>query len=186
MNYKDFAITKHGSQIRKYTGEPYWHHLEEVAEIVSLVYPDNQVVQSVAWLHDTLEDTQTTYYELVNLFGARVAEGVAYLTDATPHSEGNRAYRKQKYKELLASCQDPTIHTIKVADLISNTSTIVLHDAEFAETYLKEKQDLLDSLTLADTRLIKIARNMVTLSQFAIGNNRLQQHLAKVSKKRGR
>jgi GTP diphosphokinase / guanosine-3',5'-bis(diphosphate) 3'-diphosphatase len=186
MKCRYYAIDKHGDQIRKYTGEPYWHHLAEVASIASLAYPDNQLVTEISWLHDVIEDTNTSFDELKNEFGFRVADGVMLLSDITPHNEGNRAYRKKKYKEMLANCTDPIVHTIKVADLISNTSSIVLHDPEFAETYLKEKTELLAVLTLADPRLARIAKSMVDLSLFAIGNNRLQSHLAKVSKKTGR
>jgi hypothetical protein len=48
--------------------------------------------------------------------------------------------------------------TIKCADLISNTSSIVKHDPKFAEVYLEEKRLLLDVLTKADPWLVEIAR----------------------------
>ncbi|KCB25989.1 hypothetical protein L544_3266 [Bordetella hinzii OH87 BAL007II] len=48
-----------------------------------------------------------------------------------------------------------------MADLISNTSSIVQHDPKFAEVYLEEKRLLLDVLTKADHRLLKIARSQI-------------------------
>jgi hypothetical protein len=51
------------------------------------------------------------------------------------------------------------IQTIKCADLISNTSSIVKHDPKFAVTYLEEKRLLLDAMTKADPRLWQLARS---------------------------
>ena len=51
------------------------------------------------------------------------------------------------------------VQTIKCADLISNTSSIVKHDPVFAKTYLEEKRLLLDVLTMADKRLRELARH---------------------------
>ena len=41
---RDFAIHFHGEQKRKYTGEPYWHHCRNVAELVSAVNADPEVI----------------------------------------------------------------------------------------------------------------------------------------------
>ena len=46
------------------------------------------------------------------------------------------------------------VQTIKVADLIDNTPSIVEHDPDFARVYLREKRDLLNVLTLADQGLV--------------------------------
>ena len=51
--------------------------------------------------------------------------------------------------------------TIKVADLISNTSSIVRHDPKFAVVYLDEARQLLDVLTRADPRLLAMAREQI-------------------------
>ena len=50
------------------------------------------------------------------------------------------------------------VQTIKCADLISNTSSIVMHDPKFAAVYLEEKRLLLARLTYADQRLLALAR----------------------------
>jgi hypothetical protein len=49
------------------------------------------------------------------------------------------------------------VQTIKCADLISNTSSIVMHDPKFAITYLAEKRALLDAMVLAHPRLREMA-----------------------------
>jgi guanosine-3',5'-bis(diphosphate) 3'-pyrophosphohydrolase len=70
---------------------------------------------------------------------------------------GNRAERKAASRARLAAAPG-WVQTIKCADLISNTSSIVKHDPKFAVTYLEEKRLLLDVLTKADPRLVAIAR----------------------------
>jgi (p)ppGpp synthase/HD superfamily hydrolase len=162
-----FARQVHAEQKRKYSGNPYADHLAEVAGIVasvSLGYEYNdpwnitkvtaEAMIAIAWLHDCIEDQGVTHRILEDKFGSVVALGVLLLSDL--ETEGNRATRKAASRERLskAPCW---VQTIKCADLISNTSSIVLHDPKFAVTYLKEKQLLLDVLTKADPRLIAMA-----------------------------
>ena len=49
------------------------------------------------------------------------------------------------------------MQTIKCADLISNTSSIVQHDPKFAALYLAEKRELLEVLREADPLLRQLA-----------------------------
>lgn len=154
-----FAREAHKYQRRKYTINPYVDHLAEVAGIAMSVgwrepevHPD--IFMAVCWLHDCIEDQGVTYATLVSHFGTTVAGGVMMLSDA---EGGNRAERKHLDRQRLAGAAK-WVQTIKVADLISNTSSIVQHDPKFAVLYLEEKRLLLDVLTKADTRLVAIAR----------------------------
>jgi (p)ppGpp synthase/HD superfamily hydrolase len=149
----EFAIQKHGVQKRKYTEEPCWVHLAQVAGLVSTIYSKPSVI-AVAWLHDVLEDTDTTKTEIVSLFGHDVLYGVEFLSDL---EGGNRATRKQLSRERLSKAP-AWVQDIKVCDLISNTSSILKHDPKFAKIYLEEMKLLLDCLALADKRLIKLAK----------------------------
>jgi guanosine-3',5'-bis(diphosphate) 3'-pyrophosphohydrolase len=155
----EFARAAHATQLRKYTGNPYADHLAEVAGIVAAVAVNNQEVWldqmiSVAWLHDCIEDQNVSAETLRMLFGELVAAGVLLLSDL---ETGSRAERKAASRERLAAAP-AWVQTIKCADLISNTSSIVMHDPKFAVTYLEEKRMLLDVLTKADQRLVAIAR----------------------------
>jgi len=154
-----FAREVHANQRRKYTGNPYSDHLAEVAGIVAAVGGDYHSI-AVAWLHDTVEDQGVRLQTLDCRFGAWVMRGVQLLSDL---ETGNRAERKAASRIRLAAAPD-WIQTIKVADLISNTSSIVEHDPKFAVTYLEEKRLLLDVLTKADPRLVQIARSQITSS----------------------
>lgn len=154
-----FAREAHKNQVRKYTGNPYVDHLAEVAGIVAAlgwfngeVHPTT--VTAVAWLHDSIEDQGISYEALNMEFGKIVADGVLLLSDL---ESGNRAERKAQSRARLAAAPG-WVQTIKCADLISNTSSIVKHDPKFAVTYLEEKRLLLDVMTLADSRLLDLAR----------------------------
>lgn len=148
-----FAREIHKNQVRKYMGNPYADHLAEVAGIVATV--DNSPASiAVAWLHDCVEDQGVTLQELEDRFGLAVALGVSGLSDV---ETGNRAERKAASRARLAACSG-WIQTIKCADLISNTSSIVKHDPKFAATYLEEKRLLLDVMTKADPLLLRVAR----------------------------
>ena len=151
-----FASEVHKAQRRKYTDNPYTDHLAEVAGIVATVADDPRSI-AVAWLHDCIEDQGVTAPELARRFGLRVASGVHALSDI---ESGNRAERKAASRERLARAHD-WVQTIKVADLISNTASIVQHDPDFAKVYLEEKRLLLDVLTRADPRLVAIARSQL-------------------------
>ena len=111
-------------------------------------------VTAVAWLHDCVEDQGTDQYVLRHEFGEQVLAGVMLLSDM---ETGNRAERKAAARARLADAPS-WVQTIKAADLISNTSSIVQHDPKFAAVYLEEKRMLLDVLTKADPRLLAIAR----------------------------
>lgn len=71
-----FAAQKHSGQLRKGTTIPYIVHPMEAAAIVATVTDDDELLAAAA-LHDTLEDTEATYDEIVHTFGSRVAALVA-------------------------------------------------------------------------------------------------------------
>lgn len=157
-----FARKVHFGHLRKYTNTPYIEHLAEVVAIASSVglrspgISPNQFM-AVCWLHDCFEDRGVKRHTLVELFGETVANGVLLLSDM---ETGNRAERKAASRARLALAP-AWVQTIKVADLISNTSSIAQYDPRFAMTYLPEKALMLDVLTGADERLVALAREQV-------------------------
>eukprot|EP01037_Dinobryon_pediforme_P011870 gene11870-11958_t len=145
-----FAIRAHGDQLRKYTMEPYFMHPKRVARMVENAGLSDEAI-AAAWLHDVLEDTDTPYSQIVAVFGRNVAEMVLDLTSPKKDT-GNRAARKRVDIERLSRCS-ADVQTIKVADLIDNSASIIKHDPAFAKIYIPEKRALLDVLTLADEGL---------------------------------
>ena len=149
----EYARKKHEGQARKYTGEPYINHCLAVASSVER-FTENINIIIAAVLHDTLEDTDTTYIELENTFGISVAKMVLELTDK---------YTKEKYPSLnrkerkfLEACRlegiSPGAKLIKYFDIMDNSKTIFEFDTKFARTYLKEKQFII-GYSLADLKL---------------------------------
>lgn len=148
---------------RKYTGEPYMVHPREVAAIVRSV-PHTKEMLAAALLHDTVEDTDVELSEIRDSFGPEVAWLVYWLTD--PEVEGNRARRKRAAIEQLAVAPADA-QTIKLADLISNSRSILERDPEFAKVYMPEKAALLTVLTSGDKTLLAEAREIVTARRAA-------------------
>ena len=145
-----FAIRAHGDQRRKYTLEPYFMHPKRVARMVQNAGLSDEAI-AAAWLHDVLEDTDTPYSQIVLIFGRQIAEMVLDLTSPRKDT-GNRAARKRVDIERLSRCGSD-VQTIKVADLIDNSASIIKHDPDFAKIYIPEKRALLEVLTKADQNL---------------------------------
>lgn len=162
-----FAAAAHGSinHVRKYTGEPYIQHPLEVMEIVSGV-PHTDEMLAAALLHDTIEDTPTTREDIELEFGHKVAVLVMELTDQC--HEGNRATRKAAEAARLATIS-PDAQTVKLADFISNTRSIVQHDPGFAKIYLREKSQVLAVMRSGDASLFEQAVCLLESAEAAIG-----------------
>jgi guanosine-3',5'-bis(diphosphate) 3'-pyrophosphohydrolase len=156
-----FATAAHAAvgQLRKYTNEPYIVHPAEVASIVRSV-PHTEAMLAAAWLHDVVEDTGVTIETVQAEFGTEVADLVSWLTDVSRPEDGNRAHRKARDREHTAAAPAEA-QTVKLADLISNTRSIMAHDPKFAVTYLEEKRALLAVMTRGDTTLMAMARRHV-------------------------
>lgn len=157
-----FATAAHAAvgQVRKYTFEPYIVHPTEVAGIVASVEGATVEMICAAYLHDTVEDTDVGIEIIRSEFGEDVAELVGWLTDVSKPEDGNRAVRKAI--DRAHSAQAPAAaQTVKLADLISNSRSIMEHDAHFAKTYLEEKRMLLEVMNKGDATLMAHARKYI-------------------------
>ena len=153
----EFVKEQHGEQKRKYTGEPYWTHPVEVATLLQKYLGDEFYYKEIALCHDLLEDTKCSGLNLIDrlLFigynhteAEIITSGVLDLTDRftkEDYPSWNRSNRKSAEADrLFRICS--RAKTIKCADLIHNTSSIVEHDPNFAKIYLKEKEQMVGSL----------------------------------------
>lgn len=149
-----YAMAAHAAvgQKRKYTGEPYIVHPGEVASIVASVPGSTPDMVAAAWLHDVIEDTGCTFTDVHMAFGIDIATLVGWLTDVSKPTDGNRVKRKAIDREHTAQAPAEA-QTIKLADLISNSKSIMQYDPDFAVTYLAEKKLLLEVLTKGDPGL---------------------------------
>jgi len=168
----EYAKELHKNQKRKYTGDPYFVHLEAVAKKVEIYlddelpylcvdYPNEflDIARSMlcaAYLHDSLEDTDVTHEELrvwlhnnIDISEAdRVFQLVVELTDVYTKEnfpELNRKQRKELEAHRIGNASEFT-QVIKMCDMLDNTESIVAHDEKFAKVYLKEKDYLLECM----------------------------------------
>ena len=114
----EFAAHRHTGTARKARpDEPYVNHLAEVANLLAFA-TDGADAELVAagWLHDTVEDTETTREELAQKFGERVASLVVEVTDDMNRSQTERRQRQVED----APHKSPGAKLIKIADKISN------------------------------------------------------------------
>ncbi|MCU0104843.1 bifunctional (p)ppGpp synthetase/guanosine-3',5'-bis(diphosphate) 3'-pyrophosphohydrolase [Acholeplasma vituli] len=120
---------KHAGQVRK-SGAPYITHPLAVAYILSeLSAGPNTLI--AALLHDTLEDTNTTYDDLKNQFGEEVAQlvdGVTKIGKISYNQSISQADNHQKM--LLAMGKDIRVVLIKIADRLHNMRTIHYQSSE--------------------------------------------------------
>jgi len=158
------------AQKRKYTGEDYYHHPEEVALLVhdTLLEKSTDVMIAAALCHDLVEDTGITLEFIELNLGKDVAELVEMLTDISKPEDGNRAQRKEIDRQHTAKAS-PAAKTIKLADLISNSKSILEHDKDFARVYIKEKELLLEVLTEGDPTLYAQAKDIVEKAKKELG-----------------
>ena len=76
----DYAYKKHFSQ-KRITGDDYITHPLNVAWILTGVNADSHAI-AAALLHDTIEDSDSTYEEIKDLFGediAKIVDGVTKI-----------------------------------------------------------------------------------------------------------
>ncbi len=106
------AIQSHNGQINKHNGEAYIAHVHRVAVHVRDRGLDD-THQAVAWLHDALEDTEFSVFELNNSFPPAVVSAVLALTKQK--GESNEDY----YNNLK---QNPIAARVKISDIIDNFS----------------------------------------------------------------
>ena len=156
------SIEAHGDQRRKYTGELYVTHPIHVAQILEDNIEHTTEMIAAALLHDVVEDTPVTFSDLTAKFGDHIAELVHFCSNVSEKEDGNRAFRKKMDADHFA-LGPPESQSIKIADLISNSESIIVHDQKFFHKAFKhEKQYMLNILTKADPILLIKAQSMLS------------------------
>ena len=162
----DYARAAHESidQRRKFTNKPYIVHPTAVAEIVTSITDDTDMI-CAAWLHDVVEDTPRTLAQIEDEFGKPIATLVAELTNIAADSQGNRAKRAEINRTHTGGISRHA-KTIKLADVIDNLTGIINNetgniDTEWAEDYVSEKALLLTVLGEGSPLLFDHATDLI-------------------------
>lgn len=116
-----FAAEKHANQQVKGSRANYMLHLSNVAMEIMLAHQqepnfDLAIAIKVALLHDSIEDTDTTYEEIELNFGKSIADAVLALTkDNNVDKEKQMADSLQRIKNCSKEAK-----LVKIADRIAN------------------------------------------------------------------
>ncbi len=116
----EFAHKKHQHQKRPDGITPFVDHLEGVVNRLKNIGIANQNILSAAWLHDTIEKTDTTFEEVDSIFGNTISVLVLSLT-----KDKNLPKKKQEIQyinQLKNASKDSKI--IKLCDASSNIKDI--------------------------------------------------------------
>ena len=136
----NFAAKKHQGQERRGTKLPYVIHPVIVSHLISKYKAQSkhlEDLQIAALLHDTIEDTDTTYQEIEREFGPLVASLVMELTsDPVMVKElGKNKYLMQKMTKM-----SKYAFVLKLIDRLSN-----IYDQP-GESYARKTIQLMDHL----------------------------------------
>ena len=122
----DFACKKHEGIFRK-SGEPYVQHLIEVAYICAQLQAGPVTIEA-AFLHDVVEDTDTSVNDIKEEFGSDCAKIVDSLTKIQrlklSHRTQEEFEAEDHRKIFLGMAKDVRVIIIKLADRLHNMRTI--------------------------------------------------------------
>lgn len=136
----EFILQKHEGQKRK-SGEPYYHHLIEVAYIVASLHSGPNTIIA-AFLHDVVEDTDVTIEEINKRWGDEVASLVEALTKIQRLKLSkitSEEFEAEDHRKIfIGMAKDIRVIIIKLADRLHNMRTLIALSPERQITMSKE------------------------------------------------
>ena len=156
----EFAKGAHLNQIRA-DGTPYINHPLKVAENVKKYIKSKEIDNLIicALLHDTLEDTNTTYYDIANNFGYLVASIVLELTN---DNEIKNLLGKTRYLQIKMKNMTNWALNIKLCDRLNNVMDLENATTTFQEKYTIETIDIISYL-LENRKLTQTQKDIICL-----------------------
>ena len=138
-----FAFEKHFGQ-KRLSGEDYIVHPLNVAYILSDINADASTI-CAAILHDTIEDCDVTYDDIVKKFGKEIADLVNGVTkiNKLKFTCDNEAVIANHRKIIVGLSEDVRILIIKLADRLHNMRTLWILSEKSQKANAKETLDIL-------------------------------------------
>jgi GTP diphosphokinase / guanosine-3',5'-bis(diphosphate) 3'-diphosphatase len=137
-----YGLQMHAGQ-KRHSGEDYFTHPVAVAAILTEQRLDDATIIT-ALLHDTIEDTKSTYGEVESIFGEEVAElvdGVTKLTNLQLSSTETK--QAENFRKLFfAMSKDLRVILVKLADRLHNMRTIKSLPAQKQAQKARETMDI--------------------------------------------
>ncbi len=148
-NAELFAKKKHSGMMKKDETTSYSKHLEDVVNRLKSLGVIDQELLCAGWLHDTIEDTDTSFDELHDQFGSRVA--VLVLTLSKDMSLPRKKREQEYVKQLKEASFDAKL--IKLCDISANLSDLKNYNASKSKK-LRQVRKIRHYLTVIKNDLI--------------------------------
>jgi len=135
----NFAIEAHKNQ-KRISGAPYVVHPVAVADILAGLKLDSATIIT-GLLHDTIEDTKTTYEVVLKEFGKEVADLVDGVTKISALEEkvADNSKAENFRKLILATSKDIRVLLVKLADRLHNMRTINAFKSEEKKNHIAKE-----------------------------------------------
>ena len=117
---KLFAKDKHSGIMQADRITPYWKHLESVVSRLKSLGITDEDILCAAWLHDTIEDTNTDFDDIHERFGRNVA---IMVSSVSKDKRLPKSMREQLYIKQLQEASWQT-QLIKLCDISSNLKNL--------------------------------------------------------------
>ena len=133
------AVIMHQGRVRRLKGVPFILHPMEVAQILSTMTDDEEII-AAGILHDIVEDTDGMTEEIERRFGERVASLVSFrLNNLHSGKEPSLTWKQRREESLLQlkNSQDIGVKMLWLADMLSNIRALAGAYSELGEDVWK-------------------------------------------------
>lgn len=130
-----YAVVMHQGKVRKLGSTPYILHPLEVAQILSTMTSDQDII-TAGILHDIVEDTDGTLQEIEKRFGERVAFLVSSESENQyPDESRTDSWKRRKEESLkvLKNTDDQGVRMLWLADKLANMRSLAGGYSEYGE-----------------------------------------------------
>lgn len=138
-----FAELAHSGQ--RYNEEaPYTVHLKNAVNVAKRFGLNDDAFICAVWLHDSIEDTRTSFSDIKKRFGTEVAE----LVFAVTNEQGRNREERTRKTYPKTRCAGPSAVALKLVDRIANVEYGLADKTGKAGMYAEEFSSFVNALYL--------------------------------------